>query len=383
MKEILIVSGETSGEEHAADLVRALRHRIPEELSFFGSGGKCMAGEGVELFFDVSKLAAIGPAAAVMHLGSYLRLFRRIVSESGNRQPALAILVDFPDFNLPLSARLKAKGIPVCYFISPQIWAWRQSRVKHIHRNIDLMLVILPFEEDFYEARGIEARYIGNPSATRFRQELTLKKPKGLEDGRKMIALLPGSRKKEVEHMLHTQLDSARTVTGQIEMDCVVVKAPAVEYEFLSESIENWKLKNNSEMDVQIRENSRDVFRDATCAVVKSGTSTLEAMLAAVPFAMVYRISSPSYYLLRPFVRTQTYCLANLVAGHRVAPEFVQHDAKGEAVGEYLLGLLNDPEKYRQVQTDLRKSSLKLGDLDAGKEAARLIDEKFFTEVKP
>jgi len=377
--EILIVSGETSGEEHAAGLVWALRRRQGSpSFHFFGSGGRRMREEGVDLLLDVSDLAAIGPVAAARNLGSYWGLFRRILQRVDRRKPALAVLVDFPDFNLPLAARLKTRGIPVCYFIGPQVWAWRSSRVKHIRSYVDLMLVILPFEEEFYARHGVEAHYVGNPSAARFRREWeTMEKP-NRDRTREIVALLPGSRKREAELILPIQLDAAGFIAARRPVDCVVVKGPDLDGRLLSQVITAWNHKTGSGLQIEVRENSRAVFRDADCAVVKSGTSTLEAMLAGIPFAMVYRMSPTSYYFLRPFVRTGTYCLANLVAGRRIVPEFVQREARGEDVGRYLLELLENPDTSARIRRELRWSAEKLGDLDAGEEAARLILKRFF-----
>jgi lipid-A-disaccharide synthase len=377
---ILIVSGETSGDRHGAGLIRALRERLPKrDLAFFGSGGREMAEAGTELLFDVSRLSAIGPLAALTNLGNYVTLFRRLLDEARRRRPVLAILVDFPDFNLPLARRLKSIGIPVCYFIGPQLWAWRPSRMKQIQRYVDLMLVILPFEEEYYGARGVRAHYVGNPTARRFRPA-----GGGTRVGpasTPVVGFLPGSRRKEVDLILPIQLDAAAFLAGKMPVRFRLLRAPEIPVRRLRDVMDRWAGQGRKlpEMDV-VDGSSEEFFGGLDGAVVKSGTSTLEAMLAEVPFAMVYRLAPLSWYLLRPLVRTRTYCLANLVAGVPIVPEFVQREARGERIGCYLEKILGDRFKWERIRSDLRRAGLRLGSLDAYTEGARRIAGGFFDE---
>ena len=167
------MTGEASGEQHAAGLIEQVRCQNPGlELQWFGSGGPRMAQQGVELIQDVSKLAAIGPWDAMAHLRHYIQLYRRLIREVESRRPRVAVLVDFPDFNLRLARRLKQLGVRVCYFIGPQAWAWRAGRVKQIRKYVDLMLVIFPFEQDFYQRHGVPAVYVGNPTYSSLRRRI-------------------------------------------------------------------------------------------------------------------------------------------------------------------------------------------------------------------
>jgi lipid-A-disaccharide synthase len=300
-----------------------------------------------------------------------------LIKAAREKRPALAILVDFPDFNLRLARRLSGFGIPVCYFIGPQMWAWRQSRVKQIRRNIDLMLVIFPFEEEFYTRHGVEAVYVGNPTASRLNQS---ERRRGKANNKPpVVALLPGSRKKEVELLLPVLLDTAHYLGERLEIQLWLQKAPGIESHVLQQVQERWEKERGSRVDLEIRdEGSLDVLGKADCAVVKSGTSTLEALLLEVPFAMVYKLPFFSWLILKPFVRIGTYCLANLVAGRRVVPEFVQQEALGSKIGEYLEMLLKDAGKRLSVETQLRDAREKLGSGDAYVEGARQIVGKFF-----
>jgi lipid-A-disaccharide synthase len=374
------VAGESSGEAHAAGLVKELRNLLPHSsLRFFGSGGDQMAAEGVELLLDVSDLGAIGPRAALTNAKNYFWLFRELVKRAKSQNPSLAILVDFPEFNLRLAGKLKKMGIPVCYFIGPQIWAWRSYRVKQIRRYVDLILVILPFEEEFYRSHGITAHYVGNPSATRLRNLDLTDVVEEKERNRSLVALMPGSRRKEVEQILPVVLDAANYIGSHHPTRFLLVKAPAVSKMELETSYQNWLRNSEESIDMEICEDHGcEALRRADCAIVKSGTSTLEAMLSETPFAMVYKISFLSWLLLRPIVRTNTYCLANLVAGRQIVPEFVQRDATGARVGAYILTMLKKPEKRSEMRNLLAQASKRLGDMNSYQEGARRIVDRFF-----
>ena len=379
-KSILVVTGETSGENHAAGLISQLEVQNPQwHLEWFGSGGPQMASSGVELLTDVSQLAAIGPWEALAHMSRYWKLYRRILEECRKRQPQLALLVDFPEFNLILARRLKQMKIPICYFIGPQVWAWRPRRVHQIRRYVDLMLVILPFEEEFYRRQGVMAHYVGNPSIT-LRKFLGPAQKGSDGDGTSsevpVVALLPGSREREVEQIFPVQLDAARCVADRCPVQFWVIKAPGITRSQLQTVYESWLSQGNSPVRLEIKEEKgSELLSRVACAIVKSGTSTLEATILHVPFAMVYRISRPSWYLAKPFVDTDTYCLANLIAGEHIVPEFVQDQATGENIGGYVLELLQDRNRREEVSRNLQRASEKLGEQNAYQESAKHISQ--------
>lgn len=377
---ILVVAGETSGEQHAAGLIREIQGQNPQRrLSWFGAGGPSMRAAGVELLQDVTRLAAIGPWAAFFQLRSYWRLYRDIVSQVRRRRPRVAVLVDFPEFNLRLARRLKRMNISVCCFISPQVWAWRASRVGMIRQYVDLMLVILPFEEDFYRRQGVRACYVGNPSMARLKPYTSrLGSPTSRSQTPPIVALLPGSRRKEIEQIFPLQLDAARYVAERHPAAFWVVKAPGLATRELALLYDRWTNRGNARLNLEIREEPTErLLPQAECAIIKSGTSTLEAMILEVPFAMVYRIATPSWYLARPLVKTDVYCLANLIAGESIVPEFVQQDATAEKIGSYVLDLLRHEEARGRIKQKLRAASSRLGDRDAYRESAQLIARQF------
>ena len=379
-RPILVVTGETSGEQHAAGLIRQIKKQYPDHpLRFLGCGGHHMAKEGVHLLLDVSQLAIIGTWEAIINLPNYLALYRELLVESARQKPRLAILVDFPDFNLRLARKLKKLGIPVCYFIGPQVWAWKRYRVRQIKRRIDLFLVIFPFEEQFYSRHGIKAHYIGNP--TNSTSVLTTSKTYRRNNQKFKIALLPGSRQKEVELNFPIQLDAAQHVTKHCAAEFWVSKAPNIKEKYLSELYEKWLSQGNPSLPIQIRqEKTTQLLSKVDCALIKSGTSTLEATILQVPFVMMYCVSKVSWYLMRPLVRTQTYCLANLIAGKRIVPEFIQKEATGDKIGDFLLTLLKDEQKHKKMQHDLKTATLRLGEKEAYAEGAQKIIERFLQQ---
>ncbi|MFQ5739440.1 MAG: lipid-A-disaccharide synthase [Acidobacteriota bacterium] len=381
---ILVVAGESSGEQHAARVIEEVQRQNPElRLQWFGSGGVEMARRRVELLAEIDHLAAVGPLEALGKLGNYWKLYRRLLREVALRQTDLALLVDFPEFNLRLARRLKGLKIPVCYFIGPQIWAWRSSRVDWIRRYVDQMLVIFPFEESFYRQRGVRARFVGNPFSQLW--EPHRRQPRRADAEEALIALLPGSREKEVEQIFPVLLEAARHLSGRLPCRFWVCKAPAISAADLSRVYHKWLGRGRARrgplgegpseshgLRLEIRsEPALELLPRVDCAIIKSGTSTLQAMILEVPFVMVYRFSGLSYQLLRPLVKTDTYCLANLVAGKKIVPEFVQSQATGEGIADYLSQLLKTPGRLEEVKQNLRIASERLGKRKAYPETAR------------
>ncbi len=384
---MLIVTGEASGEQHGAGLIEQVKCQFPElRVDWFGSGGPRMAAQGVELIQDVSRLAAIGPWDAMAHLRHYVHLYRRLIREVQSRRPGLAVLVDFPDFNLRLAKRLKRLGVRVCYFIGPQAWAWRGGRVNQIRKYVDLMLVIFPFEQEFYQRHGVEAVYVGNPTYSSLRRRIRLQTDRQPPvDGRPArVALFPGSRKKEVERLFPLLLDSARYLADRVNVDFSVAKAPPVRRQQLDCIYTNWTARNGVSLSLQICEGeSVSLLASADCAIIKSGTSTLEAMALQVPFAMVYKMALPSWYFAKPFATTDTYCLANLVAGKRIVPEFVQGQATADQIGGFILRLLTDKAEYCLLRDRLKQALQRLGERDAYQEAAKCLGALLLEGSRP
>ncbi|GAB4241549.1 MAG: lipid-A-disaccharide synthase [Acidobacteriota bacterium] len=375
VENLLVVAGEPSGDRHAAGLVQALQRTYPDvSWRVCGYGGGALEAAGVELVDTFGGRAAIGPQAALGQVGHYWRVFRELLAEVERRGVRTAVLVDFPDFNLRLAKKLKEHGCRVVYFIAPQVWAWREGRVKQIRRRVDLMLVIFPFEEQYFRRQGVPALYVGNPTAVRFSSRRRLP-PR--QDGKQvpLIALLPGSRVQEVRQILPIELDAARFLARCRPVRFRIVRAPEIAPELVADVMRKWwKRRGAADLRVEVVAEPLEVaLNGATAAVVKSGTATLETMLAGVPFAMVYRLGWLSWALLRPLVRRQSFCLANLVAGEEIAPEFVQWNARGDRIGRWLDELLARPEAAARIQARMAAAAERLGRGDAyGRAAAEV-----------
>jgi lipid-A-disaccharide synthase len=301
---------------------------------------------GVRLHAHIRDLAHIGPREALVHLRRYYATYRLLLRKVQQERPVLAILLDFPDFNLRLAKKLKRAGVPVIYYISPQLWAWRRGRIRSVRRYVDRMLVILPFEEQFYRDQGVSVEFVGHPLLEDFapkrNREFFLRRL-GLDPRLKTVALLPGSRRKEVDHILPTLLASCSRILEKMPAQFVISAAPSVDLEHLRgvfrsvfpEEAPNFRLTS---------EDSREILANSDFAFVKSGTSTLEAALVGTPFVMVYKISPASWFLGNILIRSEFKGLVNLIAGERIVPEFLQRDANPEVLARTALDYLgSDP----------------------------------------
>lgn len=348
MKHILIVAGESSADRYGARLVKRIRetHR-GDEIRFYGTGGDAMRNAGVDIVTHVRELASIGPREAIPRFRKYYETFRRLARSLEESPPSIAILLDFPEFNLRLAKEVKRSGSRVVYYISPQVWAWRSGRVRIIRRYVDRMLVILPFEEEFYRRRGVEAEFVGHPLLEDFSPCRDRERFLGnlhLDPHRKTVALLPGSRDREVHYMLPTLIRAALMVLHKSPAQFVVSAAPSVDLS-LVRSISTKCLSGSAQsLHFKIAScEARDLLANSDFALVKSGTSTLEAALVGIPFVIFYRISSLSWHLGNILIRSPYKGLVNLIAGEQIVPEFFQEEATPEKLAAATLRYLENP----------------------------------------
>jgi lipid-A-disaccharide synthase len=357
-KRILIVAGEASADKYGARLVEQLqRMHGAEALSFFGTGGDELQSAGVHLLGHVRELAHIGVREAFSGIGAYYRTFRKLISESMKNRPDLAILLDFPDFNLRLAKKMKRLGVNVVYYIGPQIWAWRSGRIRKIRRYVDKMLVILPFEEEYYRRRGVEAEFVGHPLLENFapdRNRASFQKRWNLDPELKTIAILPGSRRKEVDYILPLMLKSAKCVLKASPAQFLISVAPTIDADAIVNLLQV-ELEGDSNKDRFhiLSSNSRDILANSDFAFVKSGTSCLEAALVGTPFLIAYRISSLSWAVGSVLIRTSMKGLVNLIAGDRIVPELFQNEAQPETLAQLALDYLEKPEKSAVMRAQL------------------------------
>jgi lipid-A-disaccharide synthase len=371
-REIMVVAGEASGDQHASELVHELQKRRPE-LTFFGMGGSKLGGRGVELVYSAHEVSVMGITEVLPKLFRILQVMKGLEREAERRRPALAVLVDIPDFNLRLARKLKRLGIPVAYYVSPTVWAWRRGRVKQIARNVDRMMCILPFEEPFYRDAGVSARYVGSPvleqmpapgSAEAFRLRL------GLDPARPTLALLPGSRMGEIRRMLPAMVSSAETLVAERPgLQVVVPVAPTIPREEIERHFSGRKVTPRL-VDGQAPE----AVAASDVAVVTSGTATLEAGLMRRPLVVVYRVSWLSYLVGRALVKVAHIALVNLLAGRRLVPELLQGQMTPERIVSEVRRLWAGPER-EQVVSGLDEVRKTLGPPGAAARAAETVLE--------
>ena len=366
--QIMVVAGEASGDQHASELVAELRNRRPE-LRFFGMGGQKLAAQGVELIYGAHEVSVMGITEVLPKLRRILSVLAGLTRAAARRKPDLAILVDIPDFNLRLAKALKRRGIPVVYYISPMIWAWRQGRVKQIAKRVDRMLCILPFEADFYAKAGVAADYVGSPvleqmpkAAPReaFREQL------GLDPSRPTLALLPGSRMSEIRRILPTMAQAAERLSAKRPgLQVVVPVAPTIPREEILQ-----RFQGRSVTPVLVDGRAPEAVGASDAAVVASGTAALEAGLMARPFVVVYRVSLITYLMGRMLLKVAHVALVNLLAGRRVVPELLQGQMKPDIIASEIERLWQPGPEQAALLSGLEEVRAKLGTPGAASRAA-------------
>jgi lipid-A-disaccharide synthase len=368
-KEILISAGEASGDMYAARLARAVHERTGAHL--FGLGGQRMREAGVELVADYSEVSVMGLSEVLHKLPAALKILRRLQREAAQRKPALAILVDAPGMNFPLARRLHPQSVPLIYFISPQVWAWRSGRVKAIRRMIDLMLVIFPFEEDFYRRERVPVKFVGHPlvdtvHATETRDAFAARH--GLDVQHPIVAVLPGSRKSELAHNLPVITEACARLARNPPVQFVLAAAPGVKDSALAALARELKAGLTI-----VRDETYNALAAADCAIVSSGTATVEAALLGTPMVVVYRVSAATALIARRLVHTPFIAMVNLIMGRRVVPELIQDDFTADALESEVRGLLAVPEARERMRRDLFDVRTRLGPGHAIERAADAI----------
>ena len=340
---IFISAGEESGDLHGAALARALRERFPH-ARLIGLGGGRMQAEGVKLLAGLDELAVMGFVEVLKHLPFFIQLRKKVFAALAAERVDLVIPIDYPGFNLRLARRAKASGIPVLYYIAPQVWAWHKSRVRDLARDADEVAVVLPFEEDFLRRGGVNAKFVGHPLLDRPAPDLprdAWARAHGLDPDRPILALFPGSRAQEVRrHLELFQAAADRIVARRPDAQPVVGVPRGIDRGLYAGAR------------YPLVESAGGLLAYATAAIAKSGTTTLEAGLALTPLVVVYRMNAASYALARRVVKVPHIALANLIAEKRVAPEFVQDAATPRALADALLPLLDaqSPERREMVE---------------------------------
>jgi lipid-A-disaccharide synthase len=353
---------------YAARLATALQKRL--DVRIFGMGGPQMRAAGVEIVMDYEAVAVVGITEILKHLPSLLRAMDRIVVEAGRREPALAILTDFPGFHLRLARKLKAHGIPNVYYICPQFWAWRPWRVNLIRRRFKKALCIFPFEEEFFSKAGISTEFIGHPlvgavEVTKDRRQFC--EEHGLSSETALVTVLPGSRRGELRHHLPVLQEACARIHEKVPAQFVIAAAHPQDVDQLKGG---WP----PGMRVQVvTGETYNALAAADAAIVSSGTATVEAALLDVPMVVVYRVSALTAALAKPLVRTPHFAMVNLIAGRQVVPELVQDNFTPEKVAVEILKLLQDATARSAIRAGLKEVRQRLGAPGAVERAADAI----------
>lgn len=368
---IMIVAGEASGDIYGADLAREARKLNPD-LRFFGIGGARMREAGVETLVDSADMAVVGLVEVLRHFdvisAAFLKL-KKILLES---PPALLILIDYPGFNLRLARVAKRAGVKVLYYISPQIWAWRQGRVKKIARLVDHMAVILPFEAPFYQQAGVPVTFVGHPMLDMVRVEMGRDQAAasfGLDPARPVAGLFPGSRGNEIERLLPTIIDSARLLKERFaDIQFAVPVASTLRREDLEA-----RFRAAGIAATFTEERIHDLIRACDAVVSVSGTVTLEIALVGTPLVVIYRLSPLTYQLAKRLIKVDHIGLCNIVAGETVARELIQDQATPGNIVDAIASLLEDPDAASRARRNLAGIREKLGMGGASANVARIV----------
>ncbi len=358
--EILISAGEASSDMYAARLATALRARTGARL--FGMGGKRMAEAGVELIADYHQVAVVGISEVLHKIPTVVGVQRKIAAEAVRRRAALAILVDSPGTHLGVARRLKKNRIRVGYFIGPQVWAWRPGRVRVVKRLVERMVVIFPFEEAIYREAGVPVNFVGHPlvdvvKASMSRTEFAARH--GLDAGRPIVTLLPGSRRSEIERHYPLIMEACERLSREAQtrgaIQFVLAAAPALETELFAPHAKPGVSVT------RVEGATYDALSAADCAIVASGTATVEAALLGTPMVVVYRVSPTSAFVLKRMVRSPFIAMVNLIAGRRVVPELIQDQFTSAALEQEVRKLLESPAARDEMKADLAEVRTKLG----------------------
>ena len=356
---LLIVAGEASGDQLGAALVDALLKRM-SHVEIFGVGGARMRSAGVEALFDVRDLNAVGATEVLGKIPRGLRMAYRLLREARRRRTQVVVLIDAPGFNLSFAALAKRAGLRVVYYVSPQIWAWRQGRVKKIARRVDHMLTLFPFEAPFYADAGVEAIYVGHPLVDRV---ALLPSPQqaaaqlGLDTSRPTVALLPGSRPQEIRRLLPPMLDALERMQHRLpDLQAVLPAAPTI----ARAEIDRWLVDAPTPICLT-QGQSLDALRASQVALIASGTATLEAALVGTPMVVVYKAHALTAWLARRLIRTPYLGLVNIVAEKRVAPELLQGELQPQALAATALRYVTDAKARDEAQREFAQLRDRLG----------------------
>lgn len=371
--KLMMVAGELSGDTHGGSILQYLNRLIPD-LEAFGTGGPRMKAAGLRSVVSMRKLQARGLVEVLRHLPSHVRYFHRVCNLMDREQPDAVMLIDYPGFNLKIAKHAKARGLPVLFYCSPQLWAWRGGRMNAIRERVDKIIVIFPFEVPLYEKAGVDAVFLGHPLKE---EEITAEEVKNLrqrlelQDGLPVVAIMPGSRPGELERNLPTVLDGLKLIEGEgYRANFVLPVASTLKIERVRQIVQAGGVK------VQIVEDAfLPMLKIADLAIVASGTATLQVGMAGIPFLVVYRVAYMTYRIAKWFMYVKDISIVNILAGRRIVPELLQKKFTPQRVREEFLAIATDPARQAEMRRELAKVTESLGEPGAYLRTAEVVAE--------
>ncbi len=372
-RELMVIAGEVSGDMLAAGLVQALKRRDPA-LRFFGIGGDALRAEGMEILQDSADMAVVGFTEVITRLPFFIRVFHRLEAVAKVRRPAAVILVDYPGFNIRFAACARRLGIPVIYYVCPQVWAWHRGRIPLMARSVDRLLTLFPFEKDQLAGSGIAIDFVGHPLVA-VAQAIRTAPPAPLPwpEGAPRLALLPGSRRGEIDRLLPVQLAAARLLNRSFpDLSCLIATPTETDAAAMRERLAHHAGPRPARLSV-VGGQTREVLKQATAAAVASGTATVETALMRCPMVVVYRIAAVSYALAKLLVRVPHIGMVNLIAGRELCPELVQHALSAESLSAALQPLLAPTPERASMLNGLDEVISRLGGPGAEDRAAAIV----------
>ncbi len=359
MKKIFIIAGEQSGEMHAAFLMDKIKDMIPD-IQFFGIGGQQMEQRGLKSIVPLKDFSVVG----FFEVAKKISFFNKILNECKNILQNggfdAFIPVDFPGFNIRLAKFAKSINIPVIYYIAPQLWAWGKNRAKELSDSVDKLLVVFPFEVEFFKLYSIDCHFVGHPLLERI-------KPAEEKERLKKIAFLPGSRMQE----LHSHLPLLENISSELKKKLPDYKISLAKSPLINQEFFDFIAMRNP--DWEFSDNSIELMRESQVGIIKTGTSNLEAALCGLPFIMFYKTSFISYFLGKKFINLDFISLVNILSGKKVITEYIQSDINPKLMTNEIYDLVNNKDKYKSIQNEFLKIREMLGEASASEKAANII----------
>ncbi|OGP54756.1 MAG: lipid-A-disaccharide synthase [Deltaproteobacteria bacterium RBG_13_52_11] len=369
-KKVVIVAGESSGDLYGAHLVEAMASLSPQ-VEFYGIGGSEMERRGVNLLFSSAELAVVGLTEVLEKIGYIWKAWRQMKRFIRDRKPHLAVLIDYPGFNLRLAKVFNDNAVPVLYYVSPQVWAWRPGRIKKIAKRVAKMAVILPFEAALYQQEGVDVEFVGHPLLDILDEGLSREEARrrlGVSTDALLIGLLPGSRGREVKVLLPPLLGAAEILTGDFPLSRFMIPlASTIKRDVVQGII------GRSRLPLEIVEGKTyEVMKAADLLLVVSGTATLEGAIAGAPMVIIYRLSPITYLIGRMLVKVRCIGLANIVVGRKVVPELIQGEVTPQRIALEAKKILRDHAKRAEIKDEFKLITDKLGGKGASQRVARI-----------